>query len=227
MSKKYLIVTAHPDDESIFFSGLIQNRGGKNFTVLCVTDGNADGKGSLRKEQFLAAMKLLKISNYQTLSFPDIYEKRLDVEKLNDILKTFQEDHEFDEVFTHGVLGEYGHPHHQDVSFAVHRYFKNICPVWSIAYNCFPDMEFKLSKDQFNIKTKLLSDIYLSETKKFIHLIQACWYEGFINVEFKEVEALYNYFLTKKKPDLKLLSKYTWFWTYLIENGGQVAPRPF
>lgn len=227
MSKKRLIVTAHPDDESIFFSGLIQKVGGDNFSVICVTDGNADGKGSSRLKQFLASMKRLGVTDCQTLAFPDIYEKRLDIEKLSDILLANHADQSFKEVYTHGVLGEYGHPHHQDVSYAVHMTFNNKCPVWSIAYNCYPDKEFKLNEEQFKVKTEILSKIYLAETKRFVHFLQSYWYEGFTKVSLEEVTVLYEYISKGIKPDLKKLKVYSWYWTYLENNKGKVGPRPF
>jgi len=43
----------------------------------------------------------------------------------------------------------------------------------------------------------------------------------------EEVAALYDYIVKGKKPDLKILKVYSWYWTYLENNKGKVAPRPF
>ena len=185
MSKKTLIVTAHPDDESIFFCGLIQSRNSDDFRVVCVTDGNADGHGKIRSKQFTAAMKALDVDDFKMLSYPDIYEQRLNHKELCEDLCQFTD---IKEIYTHGILGEYGHPHHQDVSYAVHRCFDKKLPIWSVAYNCYPDKEFKLTDTQYHLKTQILSNIYLAETRRFVNFIQSYWYEGFAKVDFEEVE---------------------------------------
>ena len=80
--KKYaLLVVAHPDDESIFFSGLLLNERKLPWKVICVTDGNADLAGSKRADQFKVACQLLKVKSEQW-NFPDKFEARLNTEKL-------------------------------------------------------------------------------------------------------------------------------------------------
>jgi LmbE family N-acetylglucosaminyl deacetylase len=224
MLKKILIVIAHPDDESIFFSGLIQSNNPDQFKVICVTDGDADGHGKLRANQFATAMKMLGVNDFQILSHPDIYEKRLDH---HGICLDLCQLTDIREIYTHGILGEYGHPHHQDVSYAVHKCFTGKFPIWSIAYNCYPDFEVKLTEQEFKLKTKILSEVYLAETRRFVNFIPSYWYEGFTKVELDEVEALYRFFTKAIKPDLKILKKFGWYWPYLDFNGGQAAPRPF
>ena len=224
MLKKLLIVVAHPDDESIFFSGLIQSRNPDLFKVICITDGNADGHGDLRANQFQSAMKMLGVKDFKILSHPDIYEQRLDYHAIcQDLCKLT----DIEEVFTHGILGEYGHPHHQDVSYAVHKCFKGKLPIWSIAYNCYPDYQVKLTEEHFKLKSQILSHVYLAETRRFVNFIPSNWCEGFSKVELVEVEALYKFFTEGIKPDLKKLKKFGWYWPYIDFNGGQVAPRPF
>eukprot|EP01029_Cantina_marsupialis_P021517 TRINITY_DN515_c0_g2_i2.p1 TRINITY_DN515_c0_g2~~TRINITY_DN515_c0_g2_i2.p1 ORF type:complete len:149 (+),score=30.41 TRINITY_DN515_c0_g2_i2:130-576(+) len=62
--KRVLIVTAHPDDESMFFIPLIRELVANNVKVhvLCLTNGNADGKGFLREQEQKNVSKLLKFS---------------------------------------------------------------------------------------------------------------------------------------------------------------------
>lgn len=222
--KQALIVTAHPDDESIFFAGLILNHPEVEWHVCCVTDGNADGNGKVRADQFRRAMEALAVHSFEILGYPDIYENRLDLIKLSKDLGKFEM---MDQVFTHGVLGEYGHPHHQDVCMAVYNVFKEKKDLWSIAYNCFPDKIIQLNQKQYELKTKILSDIYLAETRRFVNFIQAYSSEGFSKIDYLEIKTLYEYFAEGKKPNFDLLEKFKWYWPYLEFNGGQVAPRPF
>jgi len=61
-SKKVLLVTAHPDDEALFFSPtlLAVPRGVQVFS-LCLSYGDSEGLGQVRKEEFHRAMDVLKI----------------------------------------------------------------------------------------------------------------------------------------------------------------------
>lgn len=216
--KTYIIV-AHPDDETIFFSSLMLNK--KNLQVICVTNGNADGMGEKRALDFYAACKAQGQVG-EMWDFEDIYEKRLDQKQLQAKLQTLKD---VGTIYTHGIIGEYGHPHHQDVSFAVHNVFKE--KVMSTSYNCYPDEFFKLTKEEFELKKKILSTTYLSETVRFSHIIPATASEGFTKVGLHEVNAIYA-FLTKKAPlHLESLSHYRWLYENLLQTFGKELPRMF
>ncbi|MEO0337280.1 MAG: PIG-L family deacetylase, partial [Pseudomonadota bacterium] len=182
-----LIVTAHPDDETIFFSGPIFSRPRSRVHVVCATDGNADKMGEKRKQQFESAIKELGITGTM-LGFPDQYNERLDV---NSLIKQISE-WSPKEVFTHNVHGEYGHPHHQDVSFACHTAFAQSCDVYSTAYNCFPQVEFELSEDQWQLKFSILSQIYWEETKRFQQFLPCSWRDGYLKMAVAEVKSVYQ-----------------------------------
>lgn len=185
------MVVAHPDDETIFFGGILQVFRRYPWHVICVTDGNADGEGMIRRADFMKACKQLRVANAEMWDFPDIYEKRLDVVRLQERLAQLPKPAA---VFSHGILGEYGHPHHQDVSIAVHRHFCHPIPVWSAAYNSFPQKIFRLSKKTFAVKQKVLSETYFSQTKNFARWLPCTHSEGIHQLDLKEVEALYAFF---------------------------------
>ncbi|MBL7665277.1 MAG: PIG-L family deacetylase [Bacteriovoracaceae bacterium] len=218
-----IIIAAHPDDETIFFAGLIQRHRRKPWTVICVTDGNADGQGMIRLEQFKQACKKLKVDHYERWDFPDIYEKRLNCERLITQLKTLPK---AETIYTHSILGEYGHPHHQDVSYCVHKAFaKNL--VMSIAQNVYPELDIRLTKKEYNLKTKILSDIYASEFNRFAHLLPASTDEGFFKLSITEVEAIYR-FLTGVAPlEISKLQKYKWLKSHIETVFAQKSKRIF
>jgi len=223
--KHNLLVVAHPDDETIFCGGLLQVYRRRPWKVVCVTDGNADNQGEMRRQEFLNACKDLKVKDMAMWDFPDRYNTRLDVNALVERLS--QESGA--EIFTHGILGEYGHPHHQDVSLAVHRLFKpRRIPVWSMAYNCFAEKSFRLPRKAYERKCKILSQTYFSQTKNFSQFLPAHNQEGFVQVELAEVEALHAFLahgqnLTAGSP----LKTYAWFHPYLENFRKNTEQRPF
>ncbi len=223
-TKPNLLVVAHPDDETIFFAGLLMAEKKHPWHVVCVTDGNADGHGNDRHKQFVAACKRLGVSKYYFFDLPDKYETRLDIKKMKSNLSTLPR---FHEVFTHGPIGEYGHPHHQDVCMAVHEHFLNLAPVWGAAHNCAPDRVIKLTKSQFAVKAEILSEIYFGETERFISFVPSTATETFCEFEIAEVRALYTYMTGKQSEPPANLKKYKWFVSYLKSFRERVHTRPF
>src|ERR1043165_2582375 len=95
--KKYnLLVVAHPDDESIFFAGLVLQKRSHPWRVLCVTDGNADGNGAARAADFAEACKQLKVKDFAMLGFKDKFEERL---PLNELIALLQKENP-NEIYT-------------------------------------------------------------------------------------------------------------------------------
>jgi LmbE family N-acetylglucosaminyl deacetylase len=220
-SGKNLLVVAHPDDETLFFAGLVLSTTG--WDIACATDGNADGQGSERASNFVKACRALKIRKIHQLELPDIYDQRLHIDELTEKLLKLGP---FKKVFTHGPLGEYGHRHHQDVSYAVHKAYQKT-PVYSVAYNAFPSHKVHLTPKQFDTKTKILWDIYGQETKRLIHFLPAHSYESFVRVDLREVELIYRHLTEDSALDPRVVKVYRWLIPYLNGGGGRLSHRPF
>lgn len=218
-----LFIVAHPDDETIFFAATILKRKRPTHVVLA-TDGNADGLGPERKLQFLKALKSLGVKSHSFIELPDQFNQRLDLNKIVLHLKGLPEPLN---IFTHGPLGEYGHPHHQDVSWAVHKYFKNHKNLYSVAYNTEAELLTPVTKQLFNKKTKILSSIYFSETKRFMNMIPVMPAEGFCRIPYSEAEALYNFLALGQKLNPTRLKKLKWFLPYLDQALEWSSNRPF
>lgn len=223
MKKYNLLVVAHPDDETIFFGGIVQTYRRRPWKIVCVTDGNADGEGERRKRDFFSACKQLKAKEFEMLDFQDRYEQRLDVDRLAQRLAR----ETAAEVFTHGALGEYGHPHHQDVCLATYRAFKDRATLWSSAYNCFAEKVIRIPRKAYERKCAILSQTYFSETHRFARQLPSHNHEGFARLDFREVEAVHAYLSGEGKLDSKKLKTYKWFEPYFEEFRRQTRERPF
>lgn len=225
VSKKYrLLVVAHPDDETLFFSAALLQKSSIPFKVVCITNGNADGAGNARALQFKQACKKLKVKDSIQLDFPDIYEERLSIQKLIDYLKILPTPIE---VYTHGIVGEYGHPHHQDVSFAVHKYYAKKVKIWVPAYNCNADKIMPLSAQDYAIKTKIYSQIYKGETMRFSQVIPNRNVDEFAQLSWSEVHEIYESIIEKRLPKKSKLKKYKWYYNYLVDKILTPDARPF
>ena len=67
-NKKILMITAHPDDETMFFTPFLNYFQESNITLLCLSNGNADGLGRIRENELEQACKLLKISQLEIIN---------------------------------------------------------------------------------------------------------------------------------------------------------------
>lgn len=64
---KVLLVIAHPDDETVFFSPLLASchKRGDSVDILCLSNGNVEGLGNVRDSELKLACKLFGISENQ------------------------------------------------------------------------------------------------------------------------------------------------------------------
>jgi LmbE family N-acetylglucosaminyl deacetylase len=209
---KKAVIVAHPDDETLYFAGVILSDREADWTVVCVTDGDAEGRGASRALELRDACGALGVHTLRSLRFKDDPRERIPLPELERLLAAM----DFDEVYTHGILGEYGHAHHQDVSLAVHRAFEGRAQVVSVATGSYPSREVRLTRAQFEVKLSVLRDIYRKETQRFLGLIPASPYEGFAHMTLHEAEAAYGA-LCGRAPwrDLDVLSGFQ----VLLEEG--------
>ncbi|NLC32663.1 MAG: hypothetical protein GX781_05145 [Clostridiales bacterium] len=114
-----MLLFAHPDDEVLFFGGLLpyyaKERGLKVLPVL-FTDA-----GAMRRSELLNSLWSLGIEHYPVMgSFPDLYANNLEhaykrngKRKSNDFLTEIIRKHRPEVVVTHDIRGEYGHGVHR------------------------------------------------------------------------------------------------------------------
>lgn len=183
-----LVVFAHPDDETLFFGGTIASRPEVCWELVCVTDGGPRARE--RAAELQRAATALGASKLYQLEFADDPNQRLNATRLEEALKSLGE---FDEVYTHGALGDYGHPHHQDVCLAVHRAFEGHEALWSVATGVLPERVTSLSAQAYATKSHIMRDVYEEEHRRFMLALPVTSSEGFVRLSLAELESLHAY----------------------------------
>jgi hypothetical protein len=190
-----LVITAHPDDETLWFGGTMLGRPADRWTVVCVTASPEPPVARRRRAELERACGRLGVAELITWDIPDTPLGRLPMEPLRRRLSGLPWDR-FAGVWTHGPSGEYGHPHHQDVGYAVHaEALPRGLPVRSPAYHSRADEAAPLPAAAYAAKLGILSTVYAGEFYSFVHLLTGGPAEAFSLVrEFAEVEAVYRYY---------------------------------
>ncbi|BES94519.1 N-acetylglucosaminyl-phosphatidylinositol [Nesidiocoris tenuis] len=126
--KRVLLVTAHPDDECMFFGPTILNLTRRNADVhlICLSDGNYYGDGETRSAELWNSCKELGIDegNIRLLSyeqFPDNPNVDWDTETLASLVSWYVGALLIDALLTFDGYGVSGHRNHIAISRAVNR----------------------------------------------------------------------------------------------------------
>ncbi|XP_028090254.1 N-acetylglucosaminyl-phosphatidylinositol de-N-acetylase-like [Camellia sinensis] len=121
--KNALLVIAHPDDESMFFTPTINylTSGGHNLHIVCISTGNADGMGNIRKEELYQVSAVLKVPLQQVkiLDRPDLQDGFGKVWRCDLLARIIEEEilsHAIDLIITFDNYGVSGHCNHRDVN---------------------------------------------------------------------------------------------------------------
>lgn len=124
LSRKALIIVAHPDDESLFMGGTIAEFKRWSWTILYITD--CDKRYNKRRRR-----ELLKVRRIYTRGGSHVKPSPLGVTKKKGrfskveaarrIRNFIDEYGPFDIVFTHNSKGDYGHPTHKLVHEVVRK----------------------------------------------------------------------------------------------------------
>lgn len=123
--KTVLFVTAHPDDESMFFvpTVLSMKSMGYKLHVICLSNGNGAGLGKVREKEMEKAAKYLEFDENHMIDdprLPDGMEAYWDVKAIQEILIDRLSKHSYQGIITFDKKGVSGHVNHISTSFAVH-----------------------------------------------------------------------------------------------------------
>lgn len=159
VSKSALVITAHPDDESIFMGGTIAEFKKWRWHILCATDCD-ERYNKTRREELLRVCRIYKMHGSKVEPFmlgvvkkKGRFSKAEIIGKIKDYLRTHRRP---DIVFTHNITGEYGHKTHKLIYKAVTEAgLRNIytfsCGAPAVKYRSRTE-PVKLSRRSFSVK---------------------------------------------------------------------------
>lgn len=112
--KKALVIVAHPDDETIWMGGTIQESHGWDWTIISLC----------RKEDSDRMPKFKRVCKFYNAEgiISDLDDEKLEplqIEEVIEKIKSLLPEKKYDLIFTHGENGEYGHLRHREVHKAV------------------------------------------------------------------------------------------------------------
>lgn len=137
-AKRILLVTAHPDDECMFFGPILtQLTSTTDVYIICLSDGGYEGQGSVRlKELWMSCEKLGIIAGniwlYRHPLLPDNPKSSWSPLLIGDIIEQFIETLSIDALITFDAYGISGHSNHS----AIYRAVMHLSGKKAIPENC-------------------------------------------------------------------------------------------
>ncbi|GAB2219746.1 hypothetical protein Droror1_Dr00007383 [Drosera rotundifolia] len=126
--KSILLVIAHPDDESMFFTPTLNylTSRGHNVHIICLSTGNSDSLGDTRKAELYDACAILQVPLKQVkiidhMDLQDGFGKMWNHTLVAEIVKEEVISRAIDLVITFDRYGVSGHCNHRDVHFGVRK----------------------------------------------------------------------------------------------------------
>ncbi|KAJ7621192.1 LmbE-like protein [Roridomyces roridus] len=131
-----LLLTAHPDDECMFFAPTIlalaareqpsdkRQKDKSSLYSLCLSTGDADGLGAIRPNELEKSLDILNIDSTKRkiIDHPDLQDNftaAWDAQIIADVVQPFVVENHIDTILTFDRHGISGHPNHKSLPLGV------------------------------------------------------------------------------------------------------------
>ncbi|KAF8962576.1 putative deacetylase LmbE-like domain-containing protein [Flammula alnicola] len=137
VAKNILLVTAHPDDESMFFAPTIVSLAEKsahasiNFYHVCLSNGNAEGLGETRRTELVRSLDILGVpaTRRWLVDHPELQDNMTahwDPTVIATALKPYVLNLKIDTILTFDEIGVSSHPNHKSLPEGAQTLIKNL-----------------------------------------------------------------------------------------------------
>jgi len=129
--ERLMLVTAHPDDEAMFFAPMLfANRAvsgsamKQRVNVMCLSTGDADGLGRMRRKELVAACAVLGVKKegvhvYDDAKLRDGMDTHWDEAYIAKLVKSEVTKYKIDTIITFDAHGVSGHANHRAIARAI------------------------------------------------------------------------------------------------------------
>ena len=123
-ANRVLLLTAHPDDECLFFAPTLLSLVHHDVYSLTLSTGNADGLGHLRRRELHGSLDILGVApdRQWIVDHPHLQDnitQYWDSALIADVVRPYILQHNIDTILTFDDHGVSGHPNHQSLPSAV------------------------------------------------------------------------------------------------------------
>ena len=140
LAKRTLLVSAHPDDEAMFFVPTLSAM--RNVSILCLSNGNYDGLGKMREKELYQCAQVLhippesiKVVDEECLQ--DGPQESWPPQRIADLIAEAVRQHDIEQILTFDSKGVSGHTNHIDTYKGVIHYLRTKKPagiqVWTLS----------------------------------------------------------------------------------------------
>jgi len=190
-SGNILLVTAHPDDECVFFSptlDAIRADPSAKLFLLCLSNGDGDGLGKVReKELENYCTKVIPFQRFECVNAPylqDGFDQVWKQEKVAYHVERFVHEHNINQIITFDDYGVSGHPNHISTYHGVKFALQNLSMISAFRLKSYSMIDkYILGTLQFvyrmvfkNEQTILTTDPLLAYRGLLVHESQCVWY---------------------------------------------------
>lgn len=191
-----LVVIAHPDDESMFFGPLISSftNSINKLYILCLSNGDENGLGLTRQEEFEKAVKVFKAIPIQIKSkyLLDGPKEKWDTDLIHNLITDAVKIYRIHTVVSFDSYGVSGHPNHIS-TYRGSKYVEgvNICHLVSTTiwrkYLSILDLPYSWIESWFKTNNHLLvvssfEDYFLTRSALKKHKSQMIWFRKLYSI---------------------------------------------
>ncbi|KAG8959327.1 N-acetylglucosaminyl-phosphatidylinositol de-N-acetylase [Tulasnella sp. 419] len=223
LPQKVLFLTAHPDDECMFFGPTILSMVSQGIEVhgISLSNGNADGLGSLREKEFQESYDTLGVpkENVSIMNHPylqDNITSSWDTELISDILQAHVDKTGISAILTFDEAGISQHPNHISLYHGAKRYISSFDKADRQPPLLFALESVKIARKYTGLLAPISTRIIL-HVESAIRLLLMRLHYGPLPGPKMTIIANVNGFLTALQAMRRHKSQLVWFrWLYVL-----------